>query len=90
MELCIQGKEYFHRYDQLQLKVCISLAYLGWACVLLTFLVQDRIYEDTWISCTKKCTKIQLIDKVALVIAAIIFILLTGNFPFQQSVESFI
>ena len=80
MELCIQGKEYFHRYDQLQLKVCISLAYLGWASVLLTFLVQDRIYEDTWMSCTKKFTKIKLIDKVALVVAAVIFILLTGNF----------
>lgn len=74
MDLCLQGMEYFYRYDEFQLKMCITLAYIGWAAILVVFLIQERTPASK-----KKCGKqFGLIDQIAFGLSIFIFIVLTG------------
>ena len=75
MDMCLKGMEYFYRYDEFELKFCVTLAYLGWSGILSVFLIQDK-----WPSNKKKCSfKFKLVDRIAFAIAVIIFVILTGN-----------
>ena len=86
MDLCLQGTDYFYRYDQLQLKICITLAYLGWAGVLVVFLIQIRLVGR--IGNRKSKQKFHPIDQILFALSILIFIILTGIekskcFPFH-------
>jgi len=78
MSLCLQGTEFYHRYDQFQLKTCITIAYLGWASVLIVFLVQERIKHGANFSrAAKKQPKFRLIDRILFPISILVFVILT-------------
>lgn len=79
MNVCLKGMEHFYRYDELELKLCITFAYLGWSGILAVFLVQDK-----WPSNKKKGSfKFKLIDRIAFLLSVTIFIILTStpSFP---------
>lgn len=81
MGLCLQGTDYFYRYDQFQLKTCITLAYVGWAGILIIFLVQDRLVGGASGRVGRKSKqKVQLVDQILFVLSIIIFVVLTGLF----------
>ena len=90
MSLCLQGTEFYHRYDQFQLKTCITIAYLGWASVLIVFLVQERIKHGANFSrAAKKQPKFRLIDRILFPISILVFVILTGLFfKFIYSISS--
>ncbi|KAI9561539.1 hypothetical protein GHT06_012498 [Daphnia sinensis] len=73
MDLCLQGMEYFYRYDEFQLKMCITLAYIGWAAILVVFLIQER----TPVPKKKYAKQFGLIDQIAFGLSIFIFIVLT-------------
>lgn len=75
MDLYLQGMDYFYRYDEFQLKMCITLAYLGWAGILAVFLMKDRITPSK----KKNGRKFRAIDQIVFVLSVLIFIILTGN-----------
>lgn len=77
MDLCLRGADYFYRYDQFQLKSCITLAYVGWAGVLVIFLIQDRLVGR--VSQKKKKQKVFLVDQILFALSILVFIVLTGN-----------
>lgn len=83
MDLCLQGMDYFYRYDEFQLKMCITLAYLGWAGILAVFLMKDRIPTSK----KKNGHKFRAIDQIAFVLSVLIFIMLTGNLIIMKSVN---
>jgi hypothetical protein len=76
MDLCLQGMDYFYRYDEFQLKMFITLAYIGWAGILAVLVIQERV------TTSKKKTgrQFQLIDQIVFVLSVFIFIVLTGIF----------
>ena len=76
MDLCLQGMDYFYRYDEFQLKMCITLAYVGRAGILTVFIIQERV------TTSKKKTgrQFQLIDQIVFGLSVVIFIVLTGTF----------
>ena len=43
IDLCLQGMDYFYRYDEFQLQMFITFAYIGWAGILIVFIIQERI-----------------------------------------------
>ncbi len=75
MDLYLQGMDYFYRYDEFQLKMCITLAYLGWAGILAVFLMKDQITPSK----KKNGRKIRAIDQIVFVLSVLIFIILTGK-----------
>lgn len=79
MDLCLQGMEHFYRYDEFQLKMCITLAYIGWAAILAVFLIQER----TPASKKKGGRQFGLVDQIAFGLSVFIFIVLTGLIIFH-------
>ena len=80
MNLCLQGTEFYYRYDQFRLKTCITIAYLGWASVLVVFLVQDRIKQGIHSGRPKrKESTFRKIDQIGFLLSVLFFILLTGK-----------
>ena len=76
MDSCLQGTDYFYRYDRFQLKSCITIAYLGWGAILAVLLIQDRLKAKRTNS--RGDHRFQTIDHVAFAISILIFIILTG------------
>ena len=76
MDSCLQGTDYFYRYDQFQLKSCITLAYLGWTAILAVLLIQDRLKAKR--THLRGGHRFQTIDHVAFALSILIFIILTG------------
>lgn len=74
MDLCLQGMDYFYRYDEFQLKMCITMAYIGWAGILIVLLLQNRMPTPK----KKRGRKFQAIDQITFVLSVLIFIILTG------------
>lgn len=80
MNLCLEGKEFYYRYDQFRLKTCITIAYLGWASVLVVFLVQDRIKHGIHSGRPKrKESTFRKIDQIGFFLSVLLFIILTGK-----------
>lgn len=75
MDSCLQGTDYFYRYDQFQLKSCITLAYLGWTAILAVLLIQDRLKAKR--THLRGGHRFQIIDHVAFALSILIFIILT-------------
>lgn len=75
MNLCLEGMDYFYRYDEFQLKSCITLAYVGWAGILVVLLLQDRVLTPK----KKRGRKLRAIDQITFVLSVLIFIILTGK-----------
>lgn len=76
MDLCLRGMDYFYRYDEFQLKFCITFAYLGWAGILVVFIIQDRIQTPR----KKSNRKLRILDRSVFAIAVLIFLLLTSKY----------
>lgn len=79
MDLCLLGADYFYRYDQFQLKTCITMAYIGWAGILAILLIQDRQIGRS--SKRNKWRVLLPVDQILFALSILFFIVLTGKFP---------
>lgn len=87
MDLCLEGMDYFYRYDEFRLKMCITLAYIGWGGILVVWLLQ-RSHQLSASKKKKRRTKFHTIDQIAFVLSVLVFVVLTGKtslppFPFS-------
>lgn len=85
MDLCLQGTEFYHKYDQFQLKFCITIAYFGWIIVLAIYLIQDQIPQHSLVNSKKRSRKLVPADRITLALAAAISTILTGTW--KKTVE---